>query len=145
MPTAGRAAAAILFAILALAIASVAASGLPTAVPPGPAILTAAGFGLLTGWRMGGERRVGATASAARGLTTAVAAAFWTLLFGALWLMVRRALRGQYDNPTEALGDVAALMLDLGRALMDPVAVVILIAGGALAGIAAGAVARRLP
>jgi hypothetical protein len=145
MPTAGKATGAFLFALLALAVAGLIVSDLPPGVPHVPAALAAAAFGALTGWRIIGDGARTLQGAAARGLTTAVAAAFWTLLFGATWLMLQRSLRGNYDGPVEALADIAALMADLGRVLLDPVAATTLIVGGALAGIVTAAVARRLP
>ena len=145
MPTSGKATGAILLAALGVVVAAMIAPQLPLAVPRTPACLVAAAFGLLTGWRMGGERRGGAGAAAARGVTAAVIVALWTLLCGAAWQMLRRSLRGVYGGPAEALGEVAALMASYGRLLLEPVPAAVLLAGGALAGVVAGAVARRWP
>ena len=145
MPTSGKATGAILLAVLGLAVAAMIAPQLAPAVPRTPAFLVAAAFGLLTGWRMGGDRRGGAGVAAARGVTAAVAVAFWTLLCGALWQMLRRSLRGVYDGPAEALGEVAGLMASYGRPLLDPAPAAVLLMGGALAGLVAGAVAQRWP
>ena len=145
MPTAGKATGAVLFAVLAFAVAGVIAPALPPSVPLGAAQLIAALFGALTGWRMVGRGARSVSGAAARGLTTAVAAAFWTFLFGATWMMLRRSLRGIYDDPVEALGDVAALMVELAGALLDPIAAAVLLVGGGLAGVATATVARRLP
>ena len=145
MPTAGKATGAVLFALLAIIVARLAGPAFPASIPPDPAQLVAAGFGALTGWRIVGRGARSANGAAARGLTTAVAAAFWTLLFGATWLMLRRSLRGIYEDPIEALGDVAQLMVELARSLLDPVAAATLLVGGAVAGLVTAAVARRLP
>ena len=145
MPTAGKASGAVLFAVLAFAVARMTVPALPPSVPPGSAQLVAAAFGALTGWRNVGRGDRSASGAAARGLTTAVAAAFWTLLFGATWLMLRRSLRGIYEDPVEALGDVAQLVVELAGLLLDPVVAATLLVGGTLAGIASAAVAWRLP
>jgi hypothetical protein len=145
MPSSGKATGAILLAFVGFVVSGMIAANLPVALAGGRAHLIVAALGLVFGWRIGGERRGGAGAAAARGVTAALVMALWALLAAAFWQMLVRAPGGRYDGPVEALGDVAALMIDYARLLADPAPAAILLLGGAAAGVVSAAVGRRWP
>ena len=79
------------------------------------------------------------------GLTAAAGIVFWSLSFWAGRRMLIRSPRRHYDDPIEALTDMAALMLDYGAILMSIPVVVLLAAGAVLAGWVTEPVVRRFP
>lgn len=146
MPTAAKLVSAFLFGLVALAAAIAVQASLPEAMAVGRLVLISTLIGVLTGWFvMGGLVGRGLLASAGHGLRTSATLLFWVLLAVAIIEMLNRSLRKLYGDAMEAVISVLELMLEfLGMAATTPV-ILILVAGGAAAGIAAELVNRRWP
>ena len=146
MPTAGKATAAVLFAALSWVVALVLVPLLPPGTSGGAIGSVAALFGALLGWRIVGARAGGGLAAAAGlGLTAAAGIVFWSLFFWSGRQMLIRSIRRRYDDPVDALTDMAALMLDYGAILLNAPVLAVLTVGGVLAGWATELVVRRFP
>jgi hypothetical protein len=133
MPTAAR-----LFAALSLAgvawFASVLYIGLlPEGTPAGWLPIVNAGLGLITGWRVvgrlvSGKSYVGAIGHGVRGAFTVY---FFAVLFWSIWRMLELSLKKRYDDPSEAINAVFALISDYSLLLLeDPTPGLVLLFGG---------------
>lgn len=121
MPTAGKLIGAILFAALAFYVSEQVKLGIPegvalTLLSPINALL-----GLAMGWRIMGERAgEGFVPATGYGLTTVFAITFWSLLIWSGYEMLRRAVRGRYDGPMDAMLGMGDLMLEYATLIVTP-------------------------
>ena len=125
MPTAAKLIAAILFAALAYYVSEQVKLVLPSE-GAGATMLspTNALFGAIMGWRvMGSNAGQGFVPATGFGLTTVFAATFWCILIWSAYEMIKRAMRGRFDGPIEALLGMSDLMLDYAALIVTPAVV----------------------
>lgn len=125
MPTAAKLIGAILFAALAWYVSGQVRLGLPLA-GAGATLLAPVNalFGAVMGWRiMGRNAGQGYVPATGFGLTTIFATIFWCLLVWSAYEMIRRAVRGRFEGPVEALLGMSDLMLDYATLLIAPAVV----------------------
>lgn len=135
MPTAAKLVAAVIFAIVGAIAAHLYLPTLPEGTPPGYLRETAAGVGLVCGWRIMGRRAgKGMGEAAGSGVVTAVCMLFWVMLLFAVYTMIRRSMRLLYDGPMDALLGVMSVMYDYGLNLAAPATPVALLVGGIIGG-----------
>ncbi len=130
-PTAAKLTAGLLFAGLAFVISGLVVPNIPfrgeTPIRFG---LINAAIGFVMGWRVSGHRAGdGYAASAAYGVTAAIAILFWVLAFWGGREMIERSLDLYYDDPTEALQEMVQLMLEFSTYLLGNGALVSLALG----------------
>lgn len=144
MPTAAKLVAAILWGLIAVAASLLARPLFPEGASLRTFALVNGGLGLAVGWLVAG-RRTGTTVAGAmsNGITASVALAVLALGAQSAGIMLRQAWRRVYDGPTEALGDVLALMGRNAHFLLAPGVGGTLLAGGILAGLLTEWAARR--
>lgn len=144
MPTAAKLVAAVFLAAVMFVATVNYIPGLPEGTQVGRIREIAAGIGLLSGWFVLG-RAPGKTASEAvsAGIKGALIACFWVLVVAAGYQMIRRSMRMMYDGVMEAVLGVFEQMIELGAPLFVPGVLGVLLAGGALAGLAARMAQRR--
>lgn len=136
MPTAAK-----LFAAIALAIAGFFTGALvlpylPVVAKSGILPVVAACFGLILGWRVIGRAvGKGMWMTAQAGMRASVYMVVLVLFFLGLVQMVRYSTRLRYDGPMEALTDIVSQGIDFGYAALKPDVVIVLLLGGALAGV----------
>ena len=136
MPTAGKLAAALLFAALAWYASQLIKPKFPEAFDPGWFAEVNAAVGLILGWRLAGPRAgTGYTDAIGYGLTTIIAITFVALFLHCFAEMIRMSLDRRYDGPVEGVTDVFTQMYEYGRLLIDPTIIGTLLIGGILAGI----------
>lgn len=136
MPTAAKLTAAAIFAIIGFFAVQLYLPHLPQQLPYGILRESAAFLGVVIGWRvMGTLTGRGYTEAIGSGIRTSVMMVFWSLLFFALYLMIKRAFKMMYDGPMEAVIGVFALMMEYGRVLWAADVLALLLIGGALGGI----------
>lgn len=121
MPTATKLMSALAFALLAFFASEVFKPLMPEGSRMGLLSVVNAGIGFLCGWRiMGGLAGRGRFASAGAGVRTALASAFWCLLFWAVWQMLRESTRpGAYAGPMEAVNGAFGFMYDYGLLILS--------------------------
>lgn len=146
MPTAAKAVAAVLFALVGYFAAQ--AVKMPGVMPEGTQFgwfsEITAGIGFLCGWIvMGGLVGRGYGEAAASGLRVSVTIVFWALLGFATYDMVMQSMKMIYDGPMEAVLDVFDIMLNYGKRLGTMQIIGTLAIGGVLAGCAAEWAGRR--
>ena len=146
MPTAAKLVAAVLFALVAAAGATLYVPLLPEGTQTGWLIPGCAGLGLVSGWMvMGanvGRNYAEAVATGLRAILTTVS--FAVLLF-AIYVMITRSMHMLYKGPMEALLAVFAIMLEYGKLMFDRNFIAVLAVGGAIGGVISEFVGRRWP
>lgn len=121
MPTAGKLIGAILFAALAFYVSEQVKLGMPEGVAISLLSPINALLGLAMGWRIMGERAgEGFVPATGYGLTTVFAITFWSLLIWSGYEMLRRAVRGRYDGPMDAMVGMGDLMLEYATLIVTP-------------------------
>ncbi len=122
MPTAAKLIGAALFAALAWYVSEQVKLFLPSeGAGAGMFSPINALIGVAMGWRvMGARAGDGITPSTGYGLTTIFAAFFWCLLIWSGYEMMRRAWRGRYEGPVEALEAMGDLMIDYAVLIVEP-------------------------
>lgn len=147
MPTAGRLAGALCFALLGALLAYLTIPLFKEARVPSFWWPLTIGSGLWAGWVVVGSR-VGRGISSAigNGLTGVAAQVFWILFVLASVEMVQKSLRKSYDSALEAIVNV--FELGIGHAVvfganMDVLTAIV--AGGIVCGLIAEFFGRRLP
>jgi hypothetical protein len=121
MPTASKLVGAVLFAALAYYVSEQVKLGLPEGMAANLLSPINALIGLIMGWRLvGGRAGEGFVPATGYGLTTVFATTFWGLLIWSAYEMIRRAWRGRYDDPFEALFAMADLGLSYSTLIVTP-------------------------
>lgn len=145
MPTAGRAAGAVLFAALIWVVSDLVKPLLPEGMDPGLLSEVNALIAFIVAYVFWGKRSgEGPVAAIGYGLTCGVLTAGWALFLQSFGEMIRRSLRKQYDGATEAVIAVFELMVEFGQLLLDQRVLIALIGGSIFAGLLTDAVGRRL-
>lgn len=144
MPTAGRIAAAIAFAIVCYLAADAFKPQMPEGTQFGYFDLVCAGIGLLCGWFVsGGLVGRGYYNAIGSGVRTSATAVFFALILFSTYEMLGRALRRLYHGPMDALQGMMAIIAKYVQMLINAPDLVILIGGGAIAGVFAEWAWRR--
>lgn len=146
MPTAGRLAGAIVFALFGWYIAGIAAPFFPEGRPPAALIPVSAFIGLLIGWMFVGTRAGnGYNAAIGIGLTAALLWSFWVLFLISFRQMIRNAMRRLYDGPMEALVDTFNLMMEQAIDFIDVQLIASVVIGGVVCAWITEYFGRRFP
>jgi len=144
MPTATKLIAAALFAAIGWLAAQAYIAALPPSTPVGWLRESAAFAGLLCGWLIFGRSSGrGYGVAMGNGISTAVAVAFWVLLFWSIYEMVVKSTKMLYDGPMEAVLGMFDLMVKYARLMLSPEVLGIMLVGGVLAGLMAEWAGRR--
>ncbi|MGZ9809967.1 TrgA family protein [Pseudoroseicyclus sp. H15] len=144
MPTAAKMVSALLFAGLALIVASSVASLYPDGVIGPRFIYLNAGIALVVGWLVLGQRAGhGYVTALGVGLTTAAAVFLWALFLFSFAQMIDRSFDKVYDGPVEALVDVFRFMWENAQIVAVQEVVLTLAIGGVLIGAVVEFVSHR--
>lgn len=146
MPTAGRLAGAILFALYGWYIGGIAGPFFPEGNPPDFLIPLCAGIGLLVGWMICGSRAgKGYNPAVGIGLTAAFAFTFWVIFLISFEEMFQNAFRRSYGGPMEAAVDIFNIMIEKGQDLTDVGLIASVVIGGVICAWITEYFAQRYP
>lgn len=146
MPTAGRLAGAIAFALYGWYIGILVVDVYPEGFAPGFLIPMCIVLGVICGWKVVGARGgKGYYAAIGHGLTGAAAFSFWVIFFLSFHAMIRKALRRLYDGAMESIVDLFALMAELGLDLLNVNLIASVAIGGIVCAWVAEYYAKRYP
>ena len=146
MPTAGRLAGAVFFALYGWYIAGISVPFFPEANAPSYLVPLCAGLGLFQGWQVFGRRSgKGYNAAIGHGLTVAAAFSFWVLFTISFVQMMKNAMRHLYGGPMEALIDTFSLMAERAAYFLDAGFIATVLIGGVVCALAAEYFAKRYP
>lgn len=135
MPTAAKVFGALSFCLVCFLAAQAVIPALPKDTQIGYMPLVSAAIGLVCGWMVSGTLAGrGFIAGLGTGVRSSVTCVIVALLVFGGREMILRSINHRYRGPMEALQGMAGIMLDYGRLLLNPNDLVILVAGGALAG-----------
>lgn len=137
MPTAGKMVAAVFFAGVAWVAAHLYAAEVPDGRPAGLLREIAAMIGLICGWLIMGSflnKPRGRIEAMGTGMRTALTLTVFTLLGYAIWDMLMRAIDGRYKEPMQAVLDIFARAIALGRPILSPEVLGTLLLGGLAGG-----------
>lgn len=133
MPTAGRLAGAIIFALFGWYMAGISIPFFPNEIAPDFWIPTAAFISFFLGWRICGTRAGrGYNPAIGIGLTTSAAMAFCLIFALAFVRMIDNAMRLRYNGPMDAVVNIFVEMLEHGKYFGDVTLIVTLLAGGVI-------------
>lgn len=131
MPTAGRLAGAVIFALFGWYLSGIAAPFFPEARAPSFFLPLCAGIGLFIGWVVCGSRAgFGYRSALSNGLTSTGAFAFCVLGALSFNAMINNALRNRYDGPMDAAVGMFEQMLEVGLQFFDIPFLTTLVVGG---------------
>ncbi len=131
MPTAGRLAGAIMFALYGWYVAGYSVRFFPEENAPDLLIPVATFVGLLIGWMIVGSRAGrGYNPAIGIGLTAASAYSFWVIFLLSFQAMMKNAMRRLYDGPMEALADTFDIMLEQAKDFLDIGLIITVFVGG---------------
>jgi len=144
MATISRLFAAVFFAAVAFFAAEAVKFVLSEGIRFGPFSEICAGIGFTCGWVMT-HRTLGKGYRNAINVGVRIAAVItlWSMLYGSIALMVRKAFRKMYHTPLDAVVDIFRLIFDNAPVLLTPTVIVTLTAGGIFGGLIAEWVQRR--
>jgi hypothetical protein len=144
MPTAAKLFAALSVALLGFLAAEITKPHLPPGTQFGAFSEVSALLGLVLGWRnLGPSTGQGFFNSANAGIRTSVLLVLAALFVFSTEKMVIQSYRRAYDGPTEAVIGIVKIALDYGHALLNPDVALLLILGGAGAGLLAEWASKR--
>ena len=144
MPTAGKLAGAVFFAVLAAAVAYLVVPLFENAKAPRYWYPLCVVTGICVGWMLVGARTGQGTGPAiGTALTGAAAIAFWVLFFLSGSDMIQSAMRGRFDGPMDAIIGVFAYMVDYAKQFATPETLGTLLGGGVVAGLLTDAIGKR--
>jgi len=133
MPTAGRLAGAVIFALFGWYLAGLTIPFFPEGKAPDYWLPASSAISLFLGWRLCGARAGrGYNQAIGVGLTTSFTIGFSLIFVLAFNQMMNNAFRLRYDGPMEAIVDVFSLMLDFGPLFYDSTLIITLLAGGVI-------------
>jgi hypothetical protein len=136
MPTASKLVGAFVFAVLSFFAAQRFIPHLPEGSVIGFFREITAVIGLAVGWFvMGRLTGHGYRDAIGAGMRTQLTVVFWTLLGFSIYFMVKKSTHMMYEGPMEAVLGVFDIMLGYGKKLLKPDMGVIVLGGGAIAGI----------
>lgn len=131
MPTAGRLAGAVIYALFGWYVAGIAVPFFPEANAPDYWLAASAVLGMIIGWRICGSRSGrGYHPAIGIGLTCSFAQSFWLLFILGCNQMITDALRMRYDGPMEAVVDIFDEMLTYANYFYDFGLIATLLIGG---------------
>lgn len=146
MPTAGRLAGAIAFAIYGWYIGTLVIAFYPEGFAPTFLVPMCIVLGVICGWKIVGSRAGrGYYAATGHGLTGVAAFAFWVLFLLSFHEMIRKALRRLYGGPMDAVVDTFALMAERAREYLDVNLILSVAIGGVICAWIAEYYAKRYP
>ncbi len=137
MPTAAKLIASVLFAALAFVAARMYAQNMPDGSGTGRLLETSALIGFLCGWSIIGSfasRPGGRVDAMATGVRTSFTMAVLVTLTFAIVEMLTRSLKGRYRDPVDAVLSMFELFLTLGRPILTPELLAVLLLGGIIGG-----------
>jgi hypothetical protein len=144
MPTAGKAFAALGFAVIAWYASEMFRPLMPEGTGFGWFNEVNVALGLLCGWIVTGSRLgYGYSNGISAGLTGMGALVFWALFLQSFNEMLRLALERRYDGPVEGIMAIFEIAVDYGSKLAHVPLLVLLIGGAIGVGIVGEWVARR--
>lgn len=133
MPTAGRLAGAVIFALFGWYIAGVSIPYFPESNAPDYWLPASAGIGLFIGWRVCGSRAGrGYHPAISIGLTCSAAISFWLIFLFGFNQMITNALRLRYDGPMEATVDIFEQMAKFSLYFYDWSLIATVLIGGVI-------------
>lgn len=133
MPTAGRLAGAVIFALFGWYIAGISIPYFPEANAPDYWLPASAAIGLILGWRVCGRRAGnGYNPAIGIGLTCGFAISFWLIFLVGFDQMITNSLRLRYDGPMEAIIDVFDQMLKFSLYFYDFTLIATILIGGVI-------------
>lgn len=131
MPTAGRLAGAIIFALFGWYLGGISVPFFPEANAPTYWLPASAFISLMIGWKICGARAGhGYNPAMGVGLTCSFAIAFSLLFLVSFNQMISNAMRLRYDGPMEAIVDIFNLMIEFGLYFYDFTLITTLVVGG---------------
>lgn len=146
MPTAGRLAGAILFALFAWYMAMACVPFFPQEAAPDFFLPTFVAIGLILGWRICGARAGrGFNPAVGMGLTTSFAMGFWILFVMGFVKMLENAFDMKYRGPMDSVIGVFNEMAGYGMMFFDVNLIVTLFAGGVVMSWITEVFGRRFP
>jgi hypothetical protein len=146
MPTAGRLAGAVIFALFGWYLGGIAGPFFPDERPPDYLLPMCAAFGVFIGWTVCGSRTGhGYVQAISNGLTSAGALSFCVVAALAFNSMMQNALRNRYDGPMDAIAGMFELMLDLGQLFFDFTLIATVVLGGIVCAWVAEYFGKRFP
>ena len=144
MPTAAKLFAAFAFAVVAFFAAEVFKPHMPEGTQFGYFSFVSALIGLVAGWRvMGPDAGRGNWMAVNSGIKTSACAVGLALLIFSTYEMLRLAFRPAYKSPMEAVVGIFELAVEYTISLIAWDVLVVLVIGGALAGLLSEWAARR--
>lgn len=144
MPTAAKLFAGLAFALLAFFAAEIFKPHMPEGTQFGHFSFISALIGLVAGWRvMGPEAGRGRWEAVNSGVKTAAVMVGLALVIFSTYEMILRAFRPEYKGPMEAIVAIFEIGVDYFRTLLAWDVILVLVGGGALAGLLSEWAARR--
>lgn len=144
MPTAAKLVAALCFAFLAWVVCIVIESVMPADQRVGQMYPVSIVAGGLCGWFISGAaKRARYIEASFTGIRTAIIAVLVSLLAFSVGTMLEISMRGRYRGPMEALLDIVNQFVDYASLLVSVEVAVVLLAGGAIAGMITESAGRR--
>jgi hypothetical protein len=146
MPTAGKLAGAVVFAVVAWVVTELYARAIPPDQALGDYRSIAAFIGLVCGWRIMGpqaDRALMVTLSA--GLQTSLMTVVFSLLALSIYQMVIKSLRMLYDGPVAAVVGIFEMAVEYGLVLINGPVLLAIVLGGFIGGWISGIVGRNYP
>ncbi|WP_394177713.1 TrgA family protein [Yoonia maritima] len=146
MPTAGRLAAAIFFALYGWYIAGISIPFFPEGNAPGYLIPVCVGLGIFLGWRMcGANAGLGYSAATGQGLTVAAVFSFSILYVMGFMQMMKQAMRHHYGGPMEAILASFSETGEVATYFFNGTMIASVLIGGVLCGWGTEYFAKRYP
>ncbi len=146
MPTAGRLAGAVFFALYGWYVAGISVPYFPESNAPGYLIPVCAGLGLFFGWTICGTHAgTGYNAATGQGLTMAFLFSFCILYIMGFFQMMAQAMRMVYDGPMEAIMASFLEAFEFALYFVDIKMIATVLIGGVLCAWATEYVAQRYP
>jgi hypothetical protein len=146
MPTAGRLAGAVFFALFGWYIAGISVPYFPESNAPGYLIPLCAGWGLFFGWKIcGAHSGKGYSAATGQGLTMAFLFCFCILYIMGFIRMMSQAMRMAYDGPMDAIVGSFLETFDLALLFVNVEMIASVSIGAVLCAWATEFVGRRYP
>lgn len=146
MPTAGRLAGAVIFALFGWYLAGLTIPFFPEANAPSFWIPASAFVGLVVGWQICGSRAgSGYNAATGVGLTSGFVLAFCLIFILGFNQMIQNSLRLRYNGPVEATLDTFSLMVEFGEYFYDVTLIATLLIGGVVCAWAVEYFGKRFP
>lgn len=144
LPTASKLFGAVVFMGLAFVLTSQAKEALGTASSLGLFAPINMVIGFVVGWRISGTRAGnGLTSAIGDSLTTVCVIYFWSVLIWSGYEMIKRSVRMRYDNPIEALQDMADMMVNYSGDVITPPFVAAAVFGSVACGVLTELISRR--